>query len=129
MAANIKVIDASFVLAFLLPDERLDQVEAVFIQLKKHQIELFSTPLLPFEVLNGIKSALFSKRIDKSQALKLADNFLKLGIELKEVGFKEVFDLAVTKKLTVYDAAYLQLSLSNNISLLTFDDQLIRLAR
>ena len=50
------VVDASFILAFLLPDERVEQVDEIFYLYETGKITLFSTKLLPFEILNGLRN-------------------------------------------------------------------------
>ena len=124
-AENTKaiVVDASFILAFLLPDETLF-AEAVFDQLEKSEIQFFSTPLLPFEVLNSIKIAIKRKRLNVSLANRLMKKFFELKIELLPVNYQELFVLAVKKDLTVYDAGYLWLAKTKKVKLQTLDKQL-----
>ncbi|MCG2691400.1 type II toxin-antitoxin system VapC family toxin [Microgenomates group bacterium] len=110
-AENTKsiIVDASFILAFLLPDEAFS-AEAVFDQLEKGEIQFFSIPLLPFEVLNSIKVAVKRKRLTINLANRLVKKFFELKIELLPVNYKESFSLAIKKDLTVYDAGYLWLA-------------------
>lgn len=131
MDANIKpqfVIDASFVLSFLLPDENIEEVERFFDKNSLNTIILVSTLLLPFETLNTLKIAQARGRITKKRATLLVERFLNLGIVLEEVNFKKVFLTSQAKNLTVYDASYLQLALSQKIPLLTLDDKLQKLS-
>lgn len=118
------VVDSSFVLSFLLPDERQEKVDAVFNKLQAGELSLVSTELLPFEVLNGLKMAAVRQRINLSQAAKLGGLFLDLPITLLKIDWPQCFRLAWQKKLTVYDAGYLLLSRSKRLNLLSFDKDL-----
>lgn len=130
MAGNIDfpafVVDASFVLAALFPDERSEKVDAVFARFQKGEINFYSTDLLPFEVLNSLRSAVVQKRLKSKQAETLTEAFLGLEIILEKVKEKEVFMLAVSKKLTVYDAGYLWLAREKKIPLLSLDKTLLK---
>lgn len=129
MAANIKeyTVDASFVLSFLLPDEDYQNIDEFFNQYKAGIIELLSTPLLPFEVVNGLKLAVVRKRIDTKYAKSRMKEFFNYQIKLRGVDFFDVFELAKKHNLTVYDACYLHLARGNKTQLLTHDKALQKL--
>lgn len=126
---NIKTVavDASFILAYLLPDEKTPD-EKVFIQHNAGEIQFISTYLLPFEVLNSLKFAVKQKRLSEFLAKGLMEKFFDLEIELLPVEFGEVFKLAIKKNLTVYDAAYLWLAKSKKVRPQTLDKQLKKIA-
>lgn len=131
MAGGFKeefVVDASFVLAFLIPSQKTRPVDEHFEKRESGEVNFVSIPFLPYEVFNGLKSAVLKKQLEKSRCFPLAETFLNLGIELEEVGFKTVLNIAFEKSLSFYDAAYLALSLSKNISLLTLDKKLAALS-
>ncbi|OGD55794.1 hypothetical protein A3I57_02005 [Candidatus Beckwithbacteria bacterium RIFCSPLOWO2_02_FULL_47_23] len=121
------VVDASFILAYLLPDEVLS-ADALIKRFKAGQAVFFSTQLLPFEVLNSLKNALKQKRITAVQAGVLSRRFLEMEIELLPVKFEEVFELAEKKNLTIYDAGYLWLARNKKVKLQTLDKQLKKIA-
>lgn len=118
------VIDASYCLAFLLPLESSKTIDATFIAYQEGTLELITTPLLPFEVLNGLRAAVLSKRITHDQANTLGHAFLELDIPIETVTYEEVFALAEKEKLSVYDASYLWLARSRRAKLYTFDKAL-----
>lgn len=131
MAGSTKqafVVDASFLLAHLLPDESSTFVDQMFLRHRKNNIILVSTVIFPFEVLNGIKMAYLRKRISARIAHGLSKDFLTTLIPLENINFQSSFLLALKKKLTVYDASYVQLSLERQIPLLSLDEKLSRLA-
>lgn len=122
------IIDASFILSFLLPDEQHQDIDPFFEQYKAGAIEFISTPLLPYEVVNGLKIAVTRKRVDSRYAKSRMKEFFNYQIKLSGVDFFEVFELAKKHNLTVYDASYLHLSKDVKAQLLTRDDALQRLS-
>ena len=122
------VIDASFALAYLLPDERINIVDRMFNQYVKEKIIFISNHLFFFEVLNGLKSAVIKKRINKKDAFILAKAFLSLNIRTEKVDFDRTFRKSLEKNLSVYDASYLTLSIDKKIPILSMDRKLIDLS-
>ena len=127
MAANAKVIDASFALCFLLSEGNY-AVDQTFIDYKKGSLALISTHLLSFEVLNALKTAVTRKKIDKKTALELAKNFVALKIEPVEVENEDCLKLAFSENLTFYDASYLCLSQKLKLPILSLDSHLGKFA-
>ncbi len=121
---NQFVVDASFVLSFLLPDERSFQTDHLFNQFKSNQINFISTQLLQFEVANALRNAVARKRISQAEAEARLTEFIKYQIQIENIDLKETFNLAKKLALTIYDSSYLYLSIKNNIPLLTLDDKL-----
>ena len=118
------IVDSSFVLASLLPDEEKILPKAAFDQFVLGKISLVSTVLLPFEVINGVKMSVVRKRINENEATELTDRFLKLKLELLNVDFKEALILSIKEELTIYDASYLWLAREKDYPLLSLDKHL-----
>lgn len=132
MAVNTKkkiVVDASFVLTFLLPDEYDPKADMYFNQFKAGLINFISSPLLTFEVINSLLVSLKRKRIDKSYCQERLKELLDYDIEIKEVDSMKTFLLAEKNDLTFYDASYLYLAQSQNSPLLTLDKKLQKLSQ
>ena len=126
MDENIKhvfAIDASYVLAFLLKENNFE-VNELMKQYKSRQINLISTTLLKFEVCNTLKTAILRKRVNKKEAQKLLQAFLEYDISEEKIDYLQVLKLALSRKISFYDASYLYLAKSNKISLLTLDHSL-----
>lgn len=121
------VIDSSFMLAHLLPDETSDNVQEFFDRLKIEPVVLIVPYIFPFEVFNGIQTAVIRKRITYNLAKKLGEKFLKIAVGLKEVNLIDVSSIAQENLLTIYDASYLYLAENLNVPLLTLDEKLIKL--
>ena len=119
-----QVVDASFVLGFLLPDEKQKLVDSIFQNYEKREIKLISSPLLPFEVSNGLRSAIIRKRIVAALGQQLLTDFLALRIVLQPVDFSKVFALALKHNISAYDASYLWIAHDTKCPLLTLDDSL-----
>ena len=132
MAENIKlpskiVTDASVILALLLPDESIKpSVTRILEQYAQGKVSFSSTHLLDFEVLNGIRSAILSKRIGPKIGQKLANAFLQLKISRKKIDFRKTFRNALQFSLPVYDAGYLTLAKEARLPLITADRKLKR---
>ena len=121
---NTFVVDTSFVLAYLLPDEKVRNVEEIFSKFEENKINLVSPQLLVYETMNGLRSAVLQKRQTEKTAELLLDSFLNMGIHFEKVDEKEVLRLALKKSITTYDASYVWLAKSQNIRLLTLDEKL-----
>ena len=108
MAESIDAaVDASFVIAFLMPDEKSKKVEDFFIRLRTKKIRVISSRMLSFEVINSLKTAVLRKRIKPALAQKLLQKFLNLNIEEREIDLEGAFDISLGKNLTFYDASSL----------------------
>lgn len=128
MAENIDepsfVVDASYVLAYLLPDETNTFVDKTFIAHEHGEIRCVSTALLPFEVGNSLRIAVMRKRIKENVAKQLLIQFVDLDVLTYPIVIGKAFDLAMQNNLTVYDASYLWLSKNKKLPLLTLDAEL-----
>src|SRR6476469_3607404 len=121
---NTFVVDTSFVLAYLLPDEGGRVVEEMFSRFEESKINFVSPYLLAFEITNALRSAIMQKRQSMNAAEHLLDSFLNMGILFEKVNEKEVFRFAVRNGITAYDASYVWLAKSKKINLLTLDEKL-----
>lgn len=125
---NSYIIDSSFILAYLFPDETSQNVQNFFNRLKQESITLFAPHILPFEVFNGIQTAIIRKRVTPILAKKLQEQFMRITFELQEVDLMDTSLIAQKHLLTIYDASYIYLSENLKISLLTLDKKLLKLA-
>lgn len=122
------VVDASFVLSYLLPDESNTEVKKYFL-LHQNLQALFIAPfLLPFEVLNSLKSAVLRKRLNSPTATSLLSAFLKLNIKFEPVDYFQTFTYSLDNKISFYDATYVELAQEKQLTLLTLDKPLAKLA-
>lgn len=123
------VVDASFILSHLLPDEDRPFVEDIFDLYARGKVIFIASPILPYEVANSLKVAYVRKRISLNLARKLIQLFTQLEIFLDVMPMKKVLDLAIKEGLSVYDACYLSLAKKYNNYLLTLDKDLSRYSK
>lgn len=125
---NSYIIDSSFILAHLLPDETSQNVQNFFDRLKQESITLFAPYIFPFEVFNGIQTAIIRKRVTPILANKLQEQFMRITFELQEVDLMNTSLIAQKHLLTIYDASYVYLAENLKIPLLTLDKKLAKLS-
>ena len=121
------VLDSSVALAWLLPDERsaatLDRVISD---------RAIVPGLWPLEVGNALLVAQRRKRITSEQrfaALRvLSDLPISVDAETASRAWTDTVALADRHRLTLYDAAYLELAVRRSLPLATFDANLRRAA-
>lgn len=125
-AANTKtyVVDASYVLSFLMADEGSQEVDDFFDLYTKGVIQCSSSSILSLEVLNALVMASRRKRVTEAQAKELAQKFLALQISLDVSDYAQCMSTALNYSITVYDASYLVLAQREGIQLKTHDSQL-----
>jgi predicted nucleic acid-binding protein len=119
------VIDASFVLAYLLGEDN-EKVADVFKRYFYDEIELVAPNLLHCEVGNGLRTAVLRKKISPKTARVLYQTFLDFEIKTNAIDFNQVLELAVRKKISFYDASYVALAKSLSLPLLSLDKNLIK---
>lgn len=87
----------------------------------------------PLEVANALLIAIRRGRISREKASRFFDDLGSLPIRIdsksSENAFGRVFALAEQYELTVYDAAYLELAMRENLPLATLDQDLRKAAR
>ena len=119
------VIDASLVLANLLPDE---SSEIAIAWLTRTLAEPAQAPnLLILEVSNACSMAVKRKRLSKSEAKDCQQVFSQLRIEFDFTSpsrIDEIVSLSSQFDLTIYDATYLELAKRFSIPLGTLDKKL-----
>jgi predicted nucleic acid-binding protein len=123
------VLDASIVLSWCFPDE--NTILAQHIARRFTQGDTGVAPSFwPHEVLNALLAGEKRKRISKELTQLFLDDLAKLPITLEAAPAGIVFDriqtLSRTHGLTSYDAAYLDLALTNGLALATLDEALLR---
>lgn len=120
----VRVVDASYILSFLIPDEFTDRLE--YEKLFSGNSELVAPDLLRFEVTNALLLAIKRKRLSRESALEVVDLFDSSPIGYWKVNIQGVFLLAEKLGLTAYDASYVWLARELKIKLLTKDKQILK---
>lgn len=125
----ICVIDSSFLISLLLPDEMFETKFIKYIRgFKKDKIIFKTCNLLKYEIGNCLKSSVIRKRISNKQALEIYKAFEEMQIDYQDTDNVEVLDLSIKNNLSFYDASYLYLAKVNKCELLTLDKKLAEIA-
>jgi predicted nucleic acid-binding protein len=122
------VIDNSVALAWCFEDEHTGPI----MDLLDRVVETgaFAPSLWPLEALNGLLMAERRKRLDAKRRQRLA-GFLRglpvmLDTETADQAWTATARLAERHRLTLYDAAYLELAQRRKLPLATLDKDMIR---
>ncbi len=125
------VLDSSVTVAWIIPDERTTPVLAVFDRIL--QRSAWVPGLWRLEVANVLEMKVRRGQINAEfQGVTLADLALlpiSLDLETHEQAWSATARLAARHRLTVYDAAYLELALRRGLPLATLDRDLRDAAR
>ena len=125
------VLDASMTLAWLFEDEQTDQVLATINHVYLGGASV--PPLWRYEVANGLQMAIRRQRITPDYRTRCLDKIDELPITIDPDGVSEIWSttikLADLYRLTVYDAAYLELAQRRRLPLATLDAALSKAAR
>lgn len=125
------VLDSSAALAWVHGDERTQAIEAVFDRVAEHGAVV--PALWRLEVASGLTVALRRKRITRTARAEALSDLDCLDIaEDAETGlhaWRSTVQIADLYGLTVYDAAYLELTQRRRLPLVTLDGALIRAAK
>ena len=125
------VLDASITLAWLFEDEHTDQVLATISHVYLGGASV--PPLWRYEVANGLQMATRRQRITPDYRTRCFDKIDELPIKIDQDGLDEIWSVTVKLadlyRLTVYDAAYLELAQRRRLPLVTLDAALSKAAR
>ena len=125
------VVDNSVALAWCFEDEHTDPVMALLDRVAERGA--FAPSLWPLEALNGLLMAERKKRLDARRRNSLAGFLRALPItvdeETADQAWTATIRLAERYRLSVYDAAYLELAQRRKLPLATLDHDLIKAAK
>lgn len=119
------VLDSSVALAWLLPDEGNEAIDALADRLEEEPAHV--PAIWPLEVGNALLVALRRGRIKEADVTRLVDalSALPVGVESADAAaLSGVLDLARELGLTAYDAAYVELAKRRGLPLATLDSKL-----
>ncbi len=116
------VIDASILAAFILKEEGWER-------LAKFLVRSITPSLAIGEVANAVWKQVALRNVmnltEARQALKILKSMLDVNIAVYESRdvIEEAFDIAVRRKITVYDAIYIALARKTGSALVTLDQK------
>ena len=125
------VVDNSVALAWCFEDEQTQT--AMDLLDRVAETGAFAPSLWPLEALNGLLMAERRGRVDATRRQRLA-GFLRalpvtLDMETADHAWTATVRLAERHRLSVYDAAYLELAQRRKLPLATLDEDLIKAAK
>lgn len=125
------VLDSSIAAAAVLPDEETAGASAI---VRRAATELCAAPLLwRYEIANTLEMARRRKRISNDLLASILAMLFRLRIRIDETDSDTVrlrlLPLAQRYRLTLYDAAYLELAMRLGAPLATLDEALRAAAR
>ena len=123
----LRCVDASLVVAWLVPSQRSASVEEVWLAYSRGEDEFVGPPFLHAETISAIRRLAFRNFLSRDESLGLVTDFLSLDIPTQWPAglYQRAYDLAVRyHHSTVYDASYLALAELLSCELLTLDQKL-----
>lgn len=122
------VVDNSVALAWCFEDEHIQPIMDLLDRVA--ETGAIASSLWPLEALNGLLMAERRRRLDTKRRQRLADFLRDLPVtsdaETADQAWTATARLAERYRLTLYDAAYLELALRRKLPLATLDQDLIR---
>lgn len=125
------VLDCSLTMTWLFEDESNEASDDVLHRLK-NSVAVVPT-IWPLEVANVLLMAQKHQRISPTKASGFVDALSALPIIVDETtsrrAMHSIYVLAESMRITIYDAAYLELAIREKIPLLSQDQDLIKAAK
>ena len=125
------VIDASIALAWCFEDEATAATDALVLRVRGEGAVVPAH--WPLEVLNALLAAERRGRIKRAEASAHVRTIEDLGVDVDEETVRRAshatLALARAERLSLYDAAYLELALRRGFPLATLDKALAKAAR
>lgn len=120
------VIDASVVAKWFIDELHSDQARFIRDKFIAGEVDLYVPFLMYFEVLNALKYSNLFEQTELNQAGESLENYGFKEILIKnEVRYRMIY-VAVNHQLSIYDAAYVGLSIGLEMLLCTADGRIIK---
>jgi len=120
-AKEVIVVDASVVVKWFVEEEDTDKALQIRQDYQREDIDLWSTQLLPFEVLNALR---YNPELGEQELIKSGYALSRYQIALYPI-LDELRDLSVKNALrygiSIYDSSYLSLAELTHRRLYTAD--------
>ncbi len=120
-------VDASMILAWLLPAEESLQIANLIEGWIRQKVELVAPPLLYAEVTSVLREAVFFKRISSEEGETAFAIFCALGVKVPHIPdlHRRAWDLAKTfNRPKAYDSHYVAVSDARGCPLWTVDKKM-----
>lgn len=124
------VLDASVVISWLMPDERL-QADRELLK-KLLQSDSLVSGVWPLEIAHSLTKAMRNHRIGDTDIQDARALIRELAPEIADVPLSastQLLELTMRHQLTAYDASYLALAMRHMLPLVTLDRRLADAAK
>lgn len=121
------VLDCSYALAIVMPDERRPATAAQLAA-----VMVLVPPIWPYEVANAFRSSVRRGRLAESQVIGLCTQLEALRVAVSQpddLSVRRGYLAAMSRGLSAYDASYIELALQRGAALATLDRNLADVAR
>ena len=118
------MVDNCAIMAVIVKEPERDLV----IELTKDAV-IVSPDMVSYEVANALSKMMKKKVIEKERMLNAFDYFKKIPIKTIGIDFEKALEITWNYKIYAYDACYLEAAIRLNLPLLTFDGNMIKVAK
>jgi len=116
------VIDNSVLISWALEEDEAGHIDTIKQIVSDDEVQLLAPFLLKYELLNVFRSVIAQGRARLDQILPKVEELAAFEISyITEVPFVDIFQLAVKKDISAYDASYVWLAKEYQIPLFTLD--------
>ena len=115
------IVDACAIMAVIVKEPERDLV----IELTKN-VEILSPDMVSYEIANALTKMMKKKVIKREQMVNAFNYFKKIPIKTIKVDIEKALEIAWDFNIYSYDACYLEVAKRLNLSLLTFDGNMIK---
>lgn len=105
------IIDASVIVKWFVKEEWSEETEALRDDYAAGKVDLASSIIMPFEVLNALKYSGAFGEDELVEASEILEDLQVTLYELKGDYTRETVKLAMRKGITIYDASYVALAI------------------
>ena len=120
------VADASVIVKWYVDEIYSENARKLRDEFINGSVEIISTELMPYEVLNALK---YAKLFKKDELIMVSKSLTLYGFRLYPLTGKlaeRTVEIAMEKDITIYDASYVALAKEQKAKLYTADEKLIR---
>ena len=122
------VADASVIVKWFVDEVYSENARKLRDEFINGSVEIISTELMPYEVLNALK---YTKLFKTEELIMIAKSLTLYGFRLFSLTGKfaeRTVEIAMEKDITIYDASYIALAEELKAKLYTADEKLIKKA-
>jgi predicted nucleic acid-binding protein len=118
------LMDACAIMAVIVKEPERDLI----IQLTQNAI-MVSPDMVSYEIANALTKMIKKKVIEKERMINAYNYFKKIPIKTIAIDVERALEIAWEYKIYAYDACYLESAKRLNLPLLTFDANMIKVAK